>query len=58
MASGLEWTILRPTGIAQNFSEGFLLPGILEADTVVTRPVTVRSPSSMPTTSRPWPPPR
>jgi len=36
MASGLEWTILRPTGIAQNFSEGFLLPGILEADTVVT----------------------
>lgn len=36
MASGLEWTILRPTGFAQNFSEGFLLPGILEADTVVT----------------------
>jgi uncharacterized protein YbjT (DUF2867 family) len=36
MASGLTWTILRPTGFAQNFSEGFLLPGILEADTVVT----------------------
>jgi uncharacterized protein YbjT (DUF2867 family) len=36
MASGLEWTVLRPTGFAQNFSEGFLLPGIREADTVVT----------------------
>lgn len=36
MASGLDWTILRPTGFAQNFSEGFLLPGIRQADTVVT----------------------
>jgi uncharacterized protein YbjT (DUF2867 family) len=36
MASELEWTILRPSGFAQNFSEGFLLPGILEADTVAT----------------------
>jgi uncharacterized protein YbjT (DUF2867 family) len=35
-ASGLNWTILRPTAFAQNFSEGFLLSGILEADTVVT----------------------
>jgi uncharacterized protein YbjT (DUF2867 family) len=35
-AAALEWTILRPTGFAQNFSEGFLLPGILQADTVVT----------------------
>jgi uncharacterized protein YbjT (DUF2867 family) len=34
MASGLEWTILRPSGFAQNFSEGFLLPGILESDIV------------------------
>ncbi len=36
MASGLEWTILRPSGFAQNFSEAFLLPGILQADLVVT----------------------
>lgn len=36
MASGLEWTILRPTGFAQNFSEGFLLPGIMHAGTVIT----------------------
>jgi uncharacterized protein YbjT (DUF2867 family) len=36
MASGLDWTILRPTGFAQNFSEGFLLPGIMQADTLVT----------------------
>jgi hypothetical protein len=35
-ASELEWTILRPTGFAQNFSEGFLLPGILQADTMFT----------------------
>ncbi|KRA65552.1 hypothetical protein ASD89_18530 [Caulobacter sp. Root656] len=34
--SGLDWTILRPTGFNQNFSEGFLLPGILQADKVVT----------------------
>lgn len=36
MASGIDWTILRPGGFAQNFSEGFLLPGILQADTVAT----------------------
>jgi len=36
MAAGLEWTILRPSGFAQNFSEAFLLPGILQADLVVT----------------------
>ena len=36
IASGLDWTILRPSGFFQNFSEGFLLPGILEADTVTT----------------------
>ncbi|MDT0448188.1 NAD(P)H-binding protein [Streptomyces hesseae] len=28
--SGLEWTILRPTWFAQNFSEAFFLPQILE----------------------------
>lgn len=36
MDSGLAWTILRPTGFAQNFSEGFLLPGILQADKIVS----------------------
>jgi uncharacterized protein YbjT (DUF2867 family) len=35
-ASGLEWTILRPGGFNQNFSEGFLLPGILHADAIAT----------------------
>jgi uncharacterized protein YbjT (DUF2867 family) len=35
-ASGLEWTILRPSAFANNFSEGFLLPGILERDAVAT----------------------
>jgi uncharacterized protein YbjT (DUF2867 family) len=34
--SGLEWTILRPGFISQNFSEGFLLPGILQAGTVAS----------------------
>jgi uncharacterized protein YbjT (DUF2867 family) len=34
--SGLRWTILRPTGFAQNFSEGFLLPAILQAGAVAT----------------------
>jgi uncharacterized protein YbjT (DUF2867 family) len=29
-ASGLRWTLLRPGGFMQNFSEGFLLPGVLE----------------------------
>jgi uncharacterized protein YbjT (DUF2867 family) len=36
MAPGLAWTVLRPTGFAQNLSEGFLLPGILQADSIVT----------------------
>jgi uncharacterized protein YbjT (DUF2867 family) len=27
-SSGLGWTILRPGGFAQNFSEGFLAPGV------------------------------
>lgn len=35
MASGLDWTILRPTAFAHNFSEGFLQPGIVHADAVV-----------------------
>jgi uncharacterized protein YbjT (DUF2867 family) len=35
-ASGLEWTILRPGGFNQNFSEGFLLPGILHAGAIAT----------------------
>lgn len=34
--SGLDWTILRPSFINQNFSEGFLLPGILAAGLVVS----------------------
>ena len=28
--SGMEWTILRPSGFMQNFSEGFLFPGIAQ----------------------------
>lgn len=36
MASGLEWTILRPSGFNQNFSEDFFLPGILAADMIAT----------------------
>lgn len=32
--SGISWTIIRPTGFMQNFSEGFLLPGILQAGAV------------------------
>jgi uncharacterized protein YbjT (DUF2867 family) len=35
-ASGLDWTILRPGGFSQNFSEAFLLPGILQSDIVAT----------------------
>jgi uncharacterized protein YbjT (DUF2867 family) len=35
-ASGMEWTILRPGGFNQNFSEGFLLPGILHAGAIAT----------------------
>ena len=35
-ASGMEWTILRPGGFNQNFSEGFLLPGILHANAIAT----------------------
>jgi uncharacterized protein YbjT (DUF2867 family) len=33
-ASDLEWTILRPASFDQNFSEGFLLPGIRERGVV------------------------
>jgi uncharacterized protein YbjT (DUF2867 family) len=36
MASGLDWTILRPSGFNQNFSEDFFLPGILHADAIAT----------------------
>lgn len=36
MSSGLDWTVLRPSGFNQNFSESFLLPGILQADMVAT----------------------
>lgn len=36
MASGLDWTILRPSGFDQNLSEAFLLQGIVEADTIMT----------------------
>jgi uncharacterized protein YbjT (DUF2867 family) len=36
VASGLDWTLLRPGGFAQNFSEGFLLPGILQGDVIAT----------------------
>jgi uncharacterized protein YbjT (DUF2867 family) len=35
-SSGLAWTILRPSGFNQNFSEDFLLPGIVQADTIAT----------------------
>ncbi|MFK4811148.1 NAD(P)H-binding protein [Devosia sp. ZW T5_3] len=34
--SGLDWTILRPGGFNQNFSESFLLPGIMRAGMVAT----------------------
>lgn len=34
-SSGLEWTIVRPTWFAQNFSEAFWLPGILEGALVL-----------------------
>jgi uncharacterized protein YbjT (DUF2867 family) len=34
MASGLDWTILRPSGFDQNFSEGFMLPGIMDHDVI------------------------
>lgn len=33
--SGLEWTIVRPTWFAQNFSEDFWLPGILDGALVL-----------------------
>jgi uncharacterized protein YbjT (DUF2867 family) len=36
MASRMDWTILRPGGFSQNFSEGFLLPGILQAGAFAT----------------------
>lgn len=34
--TGLDWTILRPGGFNQNFSESFLLPGIVQAGMVAT----------------------
>jgi uncharacterized protein YbjT (DUF2867 family) len=34
--SELEWTVLRPSFIDQNFSEGFLLPGILAAGLIAS----------------------
>jgi uncharacterized protein YbjT (DUF2867 family) len=34
-SSGLEWTIVRPTWFAQNFSEDFWLPGILDGSLVL-----------------------
>lgn len=34
--SGMDWTILRPGGFNQNFSESFLLPAILQAGMVAT----------------------
>jgi uncharacterized protein YbjT (DUF2867 family) len=36
MESGMNWTILRPGGFSQNFSEAFLLPGIVQTDAVAT----------------------
>jgi uncharacterized protein YbjT (DUF2867 family) len=33
--SGLEWTIVRPTWFAQNFSEAFFLPGIRAGELVL-----------------------
>jgi uncharacterized protein YbjT (DUF2867 family) len=36
MGSGIAWTILRASGFHQNFSEGFLLPPIVQADMVAT----------------------
>jgi uncharacterized protein YbjT (DUF2867 family) len=32
--SGIEWSILRPSGFMQNFSEGFMLPAIQRAGAV------------------------
>jgi uncharacterized protein YbjT (DUF2867 family) len=32
--SGISWTILRPGGFMQNFSESFALPMIMQADTI------------------------
>jgi uncharacterized protein YbjT (DUF2867 family) len=34
-SSGLQWTIVRPTWFAQNFSEAFWLPGILDGSLVL-----------------------
>ena len=35
-ASGLDWSILRPSGFMQNFSEGFMLPTIRNAGVVTS----------------------
>src|SRR4051812_36212722 len=34
MDSGLDWTMLRPGGFAQNFTEGFLAPGVAQGAVV------------------------
>ena len=34
--SGIEWSILRPSGFMQNFSEGFMLPAIRHAGVVLS----------------------
>lgn len=36
MESGLAWTLLRPSGFMQNFSEGFLLPAIRHAGAIAS----------------------
>jgi uncharacterized protein YbjT (DUF2867 family) len=33
---GIAWSILRPSGFMQNFSEGFMLPGIRQAKSIVS----------------------
>jgi uncharacterized protein YbjT (DUF2867 family) len=48
--SGLEWTIVRPTWFAQNFSEAFWLPGPLQGHSSY-QPATGQRPSSTPRTS-------
>ena len=34
--SGIAWSILRPSGFMQNFSEGFMLPGIRHAKSIAS----------------------
>lgn len=35
-ASGIDWSILRPSGFMQNFSEGFMLPAIRQANVIAS----------------------